>query len=269
MASALPPATSSIQERSKRATKACHRCRIKKSKVLVNLIQVVLWRLIRFQCEGPSPCGRCRTDNVICVFDRRRRPDNRVYPKGYVELLEHQQTQLLRALKKLYQQAHDNRAGFYPRLKWSGSDLPAVNSILEDLGVFEDDDSAKPGIEEDSNASHLAATAPIELTRGQLSTNPLVIGPASLQHCSAAESSFVKTCSFSPPLCAPLSSTLCPRGTPSTSPTDLSHNTCDQFDYELSRIYPNSNSATSCIDPFDPSTPISMMSLPINYMDAC
>ena len=38
------------------------------------------------QCDGSSPCSRCRTDNAICVFGERKKAHDKVYPKGCVNL---------------------------------------------------------------------------------------------------------------------------------------------------------------------------------------
>ncbi|PSK53944.1 hypothetical protein B9Z65_7750 [Elsinoe australis] len=69
----------------KRVGKACDRCRLKKSK-----------------CDGTSPCSRCRADNAICVFGERKKAHDKVYPKGYVEMLEQQQSQLVVGLQETY-----------------------------------------------------------------------------------------------------------------------------------------------------------------------
>ncbi|PKY07716.1 hypothetical protein P168DRAFT_313865 [Aspergillus campestris IBT 28561] len=72
----------------KRVCKACDRCRLKKSK-----------------CDGTNPCSRCRADNAICVFGERKKAHDKVYPKGYVEMLEQQQQWLVRGLQELYRRA--------------------------------------------------------------------------------------------------------------------------------------------------------------------
>ncbi|KAH0609483.1 uncharacterized protein H6S33_012969 [Morchella sextelata] len=55
----------------KRVGKACDRCRLKKSK-----------------CDGSNPCRRCNQADQVCTFTERKRPKGRVYPDGYVEILE-------------------------------------------------------------------------------------------------------------------------------------------------------------------------------------
>ncbi|KAJ5219821.1 hypothetical protein N7468_009025 [Penicillium chermesinum] len=72
----------------KRVCKACDRCRLKKSK-----------------CDGSSPCSRCRADNAICVFGERKKAHDKVYPKGYVEMLEQQQVWLVNGLQELYRRS--------------------------------------------------------------------------------------------------------------------------------------------------------------------
>jgi hypothetical protein len=67
----------------KRVCKACDRCRLKKSKVSGSGF-VSRPSLTQFQCDGASPCSRCKADNAICVFGERKKSHDKVYPKGYV-----------------------------------------------------------------------------------------------------------------------------------------------------------------------------------------
>lgn len=76
----------------KRVCKACDRCRLKKSK-----------------CDGATPCSRCRADNSICIFGKRKKTHEKVYPKGYVEKLEQQQVWLVHGLQALYHCSAGNR----------------------------------------------------------------------------------------------------------------------------------------------------------------
>lgn len=103
----------------KRVCKACDRCRLKKSK-----------------CDGSSPCNRCQTDNQVCVFGERKKSHDKVYPKGYVEMLEQQQEKLVNATRELYTRAVDGG-------RWPGQPLqvtpkghPLTHDILERLGLL-------------------------------------------------------------------------------------------------------------------------------------
>lgn len=66
----------------KRVCKACDRCRLKKSKVCAPVATHFPRSLTRDQCDGSSPCSRCRADNAICVFGERKKAHDKVYPKG-------------------------------------------------------------------------------------------------------------------------------------------------------------------------------------------
>jgi len=65
----------------KRVCKACDRCRLKKSKVRRGTHSCNAFANI-LQCDGASPCGRCKVDNAICVFGERKKSHDKVYPKG-------------------------------------------------------------------------------------------------------------------------------------------------------------------------------------------
>ncbi|KKZ66442.1 hypothetical protein EMCG_07834 [[Emmonsia] crescens] len=103
----------------KRVCKACDRCRLKKSK-----------------CDGANPCGRCKTDNAICVFGERKKAHDKVYPKGYVEMLEQQQAQLVTGLQSLYKLTLDGEGWPGDPLKESGNGHPLTHDILERLGAL-------------------------------------------------------------------------------------------------------------------------------------
>jgi len=103
----------------KRVGKACDRCRLKKSK-----------------CDGMNPCSRCKADNAICVFGERKKSHDKVYPKGYVEMLEQQQSQLVAGVRTMYQKLVENEA-------WPGTPLheqteghPLTHDILDRLNVL-------------------------------------------------------------------------------------------------------------------------------------
>ncbi|KAK1069255.1 Fluconazole resistance protein 1 [Friedmanniomyces endolithicus] len=103
----------------KRVCKACDRCRLKKSK-----------------CDGTSPCSRCRADNAICVFGERKKSHDKVYPKGYVEMLEQQQSQLVSGLQETYRRLKAAHAWTGPALTESNGH-PLTHDILHALNLLE------------------------------------------------------------------------------------------------------------------------------------
>ncbi|KAH8724647.1 hypothetical protein GQ44DRAFT_617692 [Phaeosphaeriaceae sp. PMI808] len=103
----------------KRVCKACDRCRLKKSK-----------------CDGASPCSRCKADNAICVFGERKKSQDKVYPKGYVEMLEQQQTQLVAGLRELYNRLQQGESWPGPPLCESSGGHPLTHDILERLDLL-------------------------------------------------------------------------------------------------------------------------------------
>ncbi|KAM0717567.1 hypothetical protein Q7P37_007419 [Cladosporium fusiforme] len=90
------------------------------------------------------PCSRCKADNAICVFGERKRSHDKHYPKGYVEMLEQQQSQLVAGLKEMYHRLQKASA-------WDGATLdestgqPLTHDILSALDLLEPkhDDSSE------------------------------------------------------------------------------------------------------------------------------
>ncbi|OGM46014.1 Zn(II)2Cys6 transcription factor [Aspergillus bombycis] len=104
----------------KRVCKACDRCRLKKSK-----------------CDGGNPCGRCRTDNAICVFGERKKAHDKVYPKGYVEMLEQQQAWLVYGLQELYRRTSEGEGWPGEPLKCEANGHPLTHDLLTRLGALD------------------------------------------------------------------------------------------------------------------------------------
>ncbi|KAB8076719.1 hypothetical protein BDV29DRAFT_169639 [Aspergillus leporis] len=104
----------------KRVCKACDRCRLKKSK-----------------CDGGNPCGRCRTDNAICVFGERKKAHDKVYPKGYVEMLEQQQAWLVYGLQELYRRTSEGDGWPGEPLKCEANGHPLTHDLLNRLGALD------------------------------------------------------------------------------------------------------------------------------------
>ncbi|KAL4919102.1 hypothetical protein BDW62DRAFT_210046 [Aspergillus aurantiobrunneus] len=104
----------------KRVCKACDRCRLKKSK-----------------CDGAKPCGRCRADNTLCVFGERKKAHDKVYPKGYVEMLEQQQTWLVNGLQELYRRLLGGEGWQGEPLKCEPNGHPLTHDLLTQLGALD------------------------------------------------------------------------------------------------------------------------------------
>jgi len=144
----------------KRVCKACDRCRLKKSK-----------------CDGASPCSRCKADNAICVFGERKKSQDKVYPKGYVEMLEQQQTQLVAGLRELYSRLQKGESWPGQPLREAPGGHPLTHDILERLDLLHpssDNSSNYEGFEEDCNRMQqklLESGAPFTRRRGSLSSD--------------------------------------------------------------------------------------------------
>jgi hypothetical protein len=143
----------------KRVCKACDRCRLKKSK-----------------CDGASPCSRCKADNAICVFGERKKSQDKVYPKGYVEMLEQQQSQLVAGLRELYSRLQHNQGWLGQPLREGPGGHPLTHDILERLELLHSpgDNGNYEGFEENcSRMQHklIERGAPLSRRRGSVSSD--------------------------------------------------------------------------------------------------
>ncbi|KAJ5801846.1 uncharacterized protein N7503_004296 [Penicillium pulvis] len=103
----------------KRVCKACDRCRLKKSK-----------------CDGLSPCSRCRADDAVCLFGQRKKTHEKVYPKGYAEMLEQQQAWLVHGLREFYRRITTGEAWPGDLLEPESNGHPLTHDLLARLGAL-------------------------------------------------------------------------------------------------------------------------------------
>ncbi|KAF7590787.1 hypothetical protein BBP40_002355 [Aspergillus hancockii] len=92
---------------------------------------------VRKRCDGGNPCGRCRTDNAICVFGERKKAHDKVYPKGYVEMLEQQQAWLVYGLQELYRRTSEGDGWPGEPLKCEANGHPLTHDLLTRLGALD------------------------------------------------------------------------------------------------------------------------------------
>jgi hypothetical protein len=145
------------------------------------------------QCDGASPCSRCKADNAICVFGERKKAQDKVYPKGYaakvhhcltasdlhryVEMLEQQQTQLVAGLRELYSRLQGGQSWPGQPLREAQSGHPLTHDILERLDLLHstgDGSNNYEGFEEDCNRMQrklLERGAPYTHRRGSVSSD--------------------------------------------------------------------------------------------------
>ncbi|KAI4219937.1 MAG: hypothetical protein L6R36_007979 [Xanthoria steineri] len=114
---ATPRTDSEISPR-QRVSKACDRCRMKKSK-----------------CDLSRPCGRCKQDDQPCNFEKPKIDKEKIHPKGYPEFLENQNRQLRHALEHSYQLMFDAGVWKGPALEPAPGGRPPINEILKGLGA--------------------------------------------------------------------------------------------------------------------------------------
>ena len=113
----------------KRVSRACDRCRLKKTR-----------------CSGTKVCDRCRRDGVVCVVTSAPKKNDLAQHPRYVQLVESQRDQLARALQQLLQ--NDN-----------SMDSSKVKGLLAEMGI------AAENLRVDEETSPDASTDPNETVR--------------------------------------------------------------------------------------------------------
>ncbi|KAL1311819.1 hypothetical protein AAFC00_001897 [Neodothiora populina] len=132
--SCSPPASQECQR--KRIARACEGCRLRKTK-----------------CDGGKPCRKCKASNIICTTWRSKKPKDKVYAKGYVDVLERRQAQLIAGLEETYHRLVAARL-------WPGQELPEssghplVHDILSVLQVLETNDEDSDSETVDHEVEH-------------------------------------------------------------------------------------------------------------------
>ncbi|KAI9759144.1 MAG: hypothetical protein M1835_000447 [Candelina submexicana] len=107
----------------------------------------------RKRCDGARQCSRCKADNAICVFGERKKSQDKVYPKGYVEMLEQQQTQLITGLQELYKRTQNGQGWKGRPLENNADGHPLTHDILYRLGALKSNANSSPeSFEENLNA---------------------------------------------------------------------------------------------------------------------
>ncbi|KAH0009517.1 hypothetical protein KCU78_g10692, partial [Aureobasidium melanogenum] len=102
-----------------RASKACNRCRAKKSR-----------------CSGGYPCSKCKSSDAPCIFGYPNESKRKVFSEHYVRTLETQQFKLVAGLQTMYFLLLATNS-------WPGKKLPErkgnplVHDLLDRLGLLE------------------------------------------------------------------------------------------------------------------------------------
>jgi hypothetical protein len=111
------------------------------------------------------------------VFGERKKSQDKVYPKGYVEMLEQQQTQLVAGLRELYSMLQSGQSWPGAPLREASGGHPLTHDILERLDLLHssgDAGSNYEGFEEDCNRMQqklLERGAPYTRRRGSTSSD--------------------------------------------------------------------------------------------------
>ncbi|POS83760.1 hypothetical protein EPUL_004137 [Erysiphe pulchra] len=103
----------------KRVSKACERCRLKKTK-----------------CDGEIPCQRCTNDMVVCCEGTRKKGRSKTVAESCVELLECQQNKLIAGHLKMYKIMVDAGIWSFGEVRKNIYGMPVVHDILEKLGIM-------------------------------------------------------------------------------------------------------------------------------------
>ncbi|KAJ4171768.1 Fluconazole resistance protein 1 [Fusarium falciforme] len=102
--------------RHKRVSKACERCRMKKTK-----------------CDSNFPCKRCKDDGLVCTASVRKKREYKQLPRGYAEVLENTQLILIATIYKLYSMVRNNEPWALGEPESNDRGQPVVHNIAQKL----------------------------------------------------------------------------------------------------------------------------------------
>ncbi len=143
-----------LDGRHKRVWKACERCRMKKTKVCVDRFCQVLCNLLNSQCDGESPCKRCKDDGLVCTAGSRKKTEFKQLPRGcvglgctvllikliilrrYAEVLENTQYALIATVQKLYTMIRNNESWDLGEPEMNDRGQPVIHDIASKLGCI-------------------------------------------------------------------------------------------------------------------------------------
>lgn len=103
----------------RRVSRACERCRLKKTK-----------------CDGEIPCQRCTNDMIVCCEGARKKGRPKTVAESCIELLECQQNKFIAGHLKMYQIMVDAGIWSFGEVRKNSRGMPVVHDILEKLGII-------------------------------------------------------------------------------------------------------------------------------------
>ncbi|KAE8386987.1 hypothetical protein BDV23DRAFT_175024 [Aspergillus alliaceus] len=126
----------------------------------------------RKRCDGESPCGRCTLDKTSCNYGERKTAREKVYPSGYVEMLEEQQGWLIYALQKLYRHTSQGEGWPGQPLTCEEDGQPLTHDLLYHLGALN-----KPKYEELEEVVDMGEKAKCMTSSTLIKTKPEIAQP--------------------------------------------------------------------------------------------
>lgn len=112
------------------------------------------------QCDGESPCKRCRDDGLVCTAGHRKKAEFKQLPRGYAEVLENTQYALIATVHKLYAMVLAGEQWTLEPPVMNARGQPVIHDIAAKLGCIRADPSSSTSggaIEFPADAEEFAA----------------------------------------------------------------------------------------------------------------
>ncbi|KAF5268203.1 hypothetical protein FOXYS1_911 [Fusarium oxysporum] len=88
------------------------------------------------RCDGGFPCKRCKGDGLVCTAGVRKKIEYKQLPRGYAEVLENTQFDLIATVHKLYSMVRNNQSRDLSEPELNDRGQPVIHNIAQKLGCI-------------------------------------------------------------------------------------------------------------------------------------
>ncbi|KAH6653675.1 hypothetical protein BKA67DRAFT_679617, partial [Truncatella angustata] len=131
----------------------------------------------KIKCDGKFPCRRCKDDGLVCTAGTRKKTECKQLPRGYAEMLEHNQLTLIATVHKLYDMVRNGQQWELDEPELNDRGQPIIHNIAALLGCIRPDADAAADLlsltvlpEQEGDSSELAAEPEVHQLESHMTT---------------------------------------------------------------------------------------------------